>query len=300
MSDQSSVNSNQLSVVSAQLLTASEEFFEAVTRGNQRAKMERLIRPLEIGLRRAFREQGSLLARKFRGVKRFFAEGSDPFQQHDAWLNLKFSEAVPPSEFNAIWAEVQLATVKIFATPIDAAVAKALEYGGLAMIAELGMGIKFDLKNPRAVDYLKDYGADLVKGINETTRDILQTLVTQAADEGWSYKKTAEAIIARFEDFAVGKPQAHIDSRAHLIAVTETGNAYEQGNMIVAKNLQDAGLTMEKAWSTVGDSKVSAGCVANEAEGWIALEQSHASGHQRPLRFPGCRCEERYRRKKDE
>lgn len=281
------------------LLDALDEFEEAITRGNQRKKMERLIRPLEIAMRKGFREQGSLVARKLRQVKRFFAEGGDPFKQHDAWMNMQFSEALPPSEFNKIWAEVTLETVKVFSLPIDAAVAKALEYGGLAMIAELGMQLKFDLKNPRAVDYLREYGADLVKGINETTRDTLQTLITQAAEEGWSYKRTAEAIIERFEEFGVGRPQDHIDSRAHLIAVTETGNAYEEGNRIIAKDLQDAGVEMEKAWDTVEDDKVSAGCQENEAAGWIKIDQAFPSGHQRPLRFPGCRCECRYRRKKD-
>ncbi len=279
---------------------AYDDFEEAVTRGNQRKKMERLIQPLETALRKAFREQGSLVGRKFRQVKHFFSEAGDPFERHNAWLNLKFSEALPASEFNLIWSQVQMETVKLFAAPIDAAVAKALEYGGIAMLGELGMKVRFDLKNPRAVDYLKNYGADLVKGINESTRNTLQTLITQAADEGWSYKRTAEAIIDRFEEFAVGRPQAHIDSRAHLIAVTETGNAYEEGNRVVAKDLQDAGLTMEKSWSTVGDSKVSEGCIANEADGWIAIDQAHASGHQRPLRFPGCRCEERYRVKKEQ
>lgn len=281
------------------LINALDEFEEAVTRGNQRKKMERLIRPLEIAMRKAFREQGSLLARKLRQVKRYFTEGGDPFKQHDAWLNMQFSEALPPSELNKIWAEVTLETAKLFSLPIDAAVAKALEYGGIAMIGELGMNMKWDLKNPRAVQYLKDYGAAQVTNINETTRNYLQTLITQATEEGWSYKRTAEAIIARFEEFAVGKPQAHIDSRAHLIAVTETGNAYEEGNRIIAKDLQDAGIEMEKYWDTVGDDKVSEGCIQNEATGWIKIDQEFPSGHQRPLRFPGCRCECRYRRKKE-
>lgn len=293
-SNQSSVSSDQSPVVDAAV-----DLLEAVTRGGQRSKMERLIRPLEIALRKAFREQGNLTTRKMRQVKRFFTEG-DPWKQHGDWLNMKFSEALPPSEMEAIWAQVQLESVKLFAAPIDAAVAKAVEYGGMAMLAELSVKVSFSLKNPRAEDYLRDYGADLVKGINETTREYLQTLITQATEEGWSYKRTAEAIIERFEEFAVGKPQAHIDSRAHLIAVTETGNAYEEGNRIVAKDLQDAGLTMEKSWSTVGDSKVSDGCIANEADGWIGIDQAHTSGHQRPLRFPGCRCEERYRRKKEQ
>jgi hypothetical protein len=279
------------------LIHALDEFEEAITRGNQRKRMERLIRPLEIAMRRAFREQGSLLARKLRQVKRYFAEGGDPFKQHDAWLNMRFDEALPPTEFLRIWSEVGLETMKYFSQPIDAAVAKALTYGGAAMIAELGMKLSFDLKNPRAAQYLRDYGVMQVRGINETTRQYLQTLINTATEEGWSYKRTAEAIIERFEEFGVGKPQAHIDSRAHLIAVTETGNAYEEGNRIVAKDLQDAGIEMEKAWDTVGDDKVSEGCQENEAAGWIRIDQEFPSGHQRPLRFPGCRCECRYRMK---
>ncbi|MBL8107890.1 MAG: hypothetical protein JNJ72_20145, partial [Anaerolineales bacterium] len=72
------------------LSAAVQEFQEAVSRAGMRKRMERGIRPLEIALRKAFREQGNLLARKLRQVKRFFAEGGDPFAQHDAWLNSKF------------------------------------------------------------------------------------------------------------------------------------------------------------------------------------------------------------------
>jgi len=288
------MNSDSLSVIGE----LTDDLLEAVSRASGRKKMERLIHPLEIDLRKAFRKQGSLLASKLRQVKRFFTEGGDPFKQHNAWLNLKFNEALPPDEFNMIWAQVQIETVKLFSVPLDAAVTKALELGGIAMLGEVGIKVRFDLANPRAVDYLTDYGAELVKKIDETTKSILQTLITQAGEEGWSYKRTAEAIIERFEEFGIGKPQEHIDSRAHLIAVTETGNAFEEGNRIVVKNLQDAGIEMEKSWSTVGDGKVSDGCVANEADGWIGVDQPHTSGHQRPLRFPGCRCEERYRRKK--
>lgn len=284
-------------VSSGQLSEAVDAFEEAMRRGNQRKKMERLIRPLEIDLRKAFRQQGGLLAKKLRQVKRYFVEVGDPFKQHDAWLNMQFVEALPPSEFNVIWVQVTLETLKLFSVPIDKAVAKALELGGMAMLAELGMTANFALDNPRAVLYLKNYGAQQVAGINETTQKILQNLIIQAGEEGWSYKKTGEAIIEQFEEFGVGRPQDHIDSRAHLIAVTELGNGYEEGNLLVAQDLQSAGIPMEKSWSTVGDGKVSEGCIQNEADGWIAIDQAHASGHQRPLRFPGCRCEERYRSK---
>jgi predicted ABC-type ATPase len=57
---------------------------------------------------------------------------------------------------------------------------------------------------------------------------------------------------------------------------------------------------MEKKWSTTGDNRVSELCLVNEDESWIGINQPHASGHMMPLRFPGCRCAELYRRKKDQ
>jgi len=130
-----------------------------------------------------------------------------------------------------------------------------------------------------------------VTKITETTREFINTIMVQSANEGWSYDQTAEALTQRFQEFAIGKPQSHIDSRAHLIAVTEAGNASLEGQMIVARDLQDAGIEMEKSWSTVGDDKVTEGCLENEAAGWIALNKEFPSGHMRPLRFPGCRCD---------
>jgi len=287
---------------------AYEEFQEAIRRGVQRKKMERLVRPLEIAMRRAFRAQGNKVVQKMNQARRFFAEGernaegasqdgsrADAIRPNDAPLR----EGLPPGEAEKVWAQTHLETSKYFIGPIEATVEKALKLGGMAMLGEMGMKVAFDLKNPRAVNYLRDYGAKLVTKINETTRETLQGLVTQGAEEGWSYKRTASEIISRFEEFAVGKPQEHIDSRAHLIAITETGNAYEEGNRIVAKDLQDAGIEQEKFWSTVGDDKVSDGCRENEEAGWIGIDEEFPSGHQRPLRFPGCRCLANYRMKKE-
>ena len=33
------------------------------------------------------------------------------------------------------------------------------------------------------------------------------------------------------------------------------------------------------------------GCDENAAAGWLPLAAAFPSGHQRPLRFPGCRCD---------
>lgn len=268
------------------------ELDEAVKRGATKAKAERMVRPLDLAMRKGFRQQGSLFVRKLRSMKAKFSESSgDPFAAHAERLNATFSEAITPADWQLAWYETEQATVKLFSAPVDKAVKKALEIGAVAQIADLALGIKWNLKNPRALAYLDNYGAAMVAGVNDTTKQILQTLISKAAEEGWSYQRTAEAITERFEQFAVGKPQEHIDSRAHLVAVTEIGNAYAEGNLIVARDLAEAGIGVEKYWSTVGDGNVSDDCRKNEEADWIDINDVFPSGDQRPLRFPGCRCD---------
>lgn len=284
-----------------EVMAAIEELEEATRMAKSKRRVEPLMRRLELSLRKAFREQGRLFVR---GLSKFADRfGAVVVERSLASAfgddaRVKLEESVTPVEWMFVFYATTQKTNVLFARPIQKAVEAALKAGALAMMATVGMKASFDLANPRAVKYLQDYGARMVTKIDDTTRAYLQTLITQATHEGWSYKRTAEAIIERYQDFAVGRPQAHIDSRAHLVAVTETGNAYVEGNLQVAQELAAAGIEMEKYWSTVGDDKVSDGCRENEAAGWIGLDQTFPSGHQRPLRFPGCRCDLLTRRKK--
>jgi hypothetical protein len=299
ISDQSSVISVQslaLLEESEDLLRAAEEFVEAVARSKKMKRKEQQIRRLELALRKAFREQGRQFERGLRKFKDRFGPTPVPSPNSES-TNLergdgvKLRESILPTEWMFVFYAVAQKTLTLFSKPIDAAVQASLLAGALEEIASLGAGISFNLENPSAVAYLEQYGAKMVKKINETTRDYIQTIIEQATKEGWSYDRIAEALTERYKEFAIGKPQAHIDSRAHLIAVTETGNAYAEGQLQAAQELEAAGLDMEKSWDTVGDDKVSEGCQGNAAVGWIKLDASFPSGHQRPLRFPGCRCD---------
>lgn len=197
-------------------------------------------------------------------------------------------------DFEALYWDAAGMTEMLFTTPMERAASRGLSLGARNMAIRLGLRGSFSLTNPRAVAYLRAHGADLVSKINETTRDDLRRIVEQAVSEGWSYNQTALEISTRYREFAVGKPQEHIDSRAHLVAITEAGNAYEEGAYIQVAELQADGLSVKKSWSTIGDDRVSAECAANGAEGWIDFDQAHSSGDMHPLRFPGCRCDELY------
>lgn len=142
----------------------------------------------------------------------------------------------------------------------------------------------FTLDNPRAVAWFSQHGGSLsyIKDIQGTSKDQLQTLITQSLDEGWSYNQTAKEIKSKFSDMST--------NRAKLIAQNEAAQAYEAGNRGFIDGLSDLGVVMVKKWMNSEDDKVSAGCKTNTAAGWIPLNQAFPSGHQHPTRHPKCRC----------
>lgn len=262
-----------------------ERLIEAIS---VRAKWRTLRRPLTAGERsvgRVFRRQGTLFMEGFGALRGRFSEG-------------RLVEAITEDDWLRIWDETSGETFDLFFETLRTIMEQGMTIGAAVQIASAQVDYAFDLRNPRAVAYIEQFGAQRVTQINETTRSEIHSIVQQGTAEGWSYDRVARAINRRFREFAVGRPQQHIDSRGHLVAVTELGNAYEAGNAIVIDDLIAGGLAMEKKWLTVGDDRVSAGCQANQAEGWIPYAQAFVSGHQRPLRFPGCRCTALYRRQR--
>lgn len=150
-------------------------------------------------------------------------------------------------------------------------------------IARPGVNISFNLKNLPAIAYVKDHGEELLTDFDKKIRSKLNNLLIKATDEGWSYKRTAEAITEKF-------PNIKYD-QAVQTAIYVTGNAFEQSNLSVAHEMQSAGLQMVKYWSTAGDDHVCENCKMNENAGWISLNSPFPSGHQRPLAHDGCRCD---------
>ena len=248
----------------------------AMTRKAAARKRARLEATLQRAMAKAFRAQGRAFVRELGAVRSTY-----PIAEAARWGDwvAKFDKAVA-------------ATVQLFTGPIDAATTSAVLLGAKAMLGTLKASISFDLKNPRAVAWLAENpAAERVTMITETTRGYIAALVDRAVEDGASYNELARRITDRYEEMAAGKPQLHIDSRAHLIAVTEVGEAYSAGNLMAGQALEDDGIPMEKAWDTVGDGRVSDGCDENAAAGWLPLADAFPSGHQRPLRFPGCRCD---------
>jgi uncharacterized protein with gpF-like domain len=258
------------------LADAIDRLIEVNTALRQSRALSKPEQRLERAMRRAFLAQRRLFLTRFARLERSFPPELREAAESD-WLPL-FDQAA-------------LETVQVFQKPLSEFTARALESAMIGAIADLGIDDAFDLTHPLAVDFMAKHGADRVTAINSTTRDYLRTILTQAAEEGWSYDKTARAIRTRYADFSV--------KRARNIAVYELGDAYVEGTMVVARDLQGAGLEMQKKWISASDSKVRTDHRANDAEGWIPLDDVFQSGHDRPPTDSGCRCSLGTRRKPD-
>jgi SPP1 gp7 family putative phage head morphogenesis protein len=222
-------------------------------------------------------------------MKAFFLKQGQLFLKEFTKFQSEFSEA-SGDIIDKIFGKVDKLTGASLAAIIEKGTGKALTQALGDMKSKFGSEISLTLKNPRAVKFIATNGAAKVTMINDTTREYIQTVLTEGLEQGWSYAKTAKAIKDRFAEFAIGAPQEHIRSRAELVAVTESANAYGQGNLMFAQEMQDAGLTMEKSWLTVGDDRVSEICQENEDAGWISVDDQFPSGDDAEPAHPSCRC----------
>lgn len=227
--------------------------------------------------------------------KRFIQQGKDVARVVERLARLVEAEG---DTFDSVFDSAALDTSSSMLEDLTTAVVQTFVTGGAHVIADLGIKLAFDLTNPRATAYSKAYGADQISGIDEESKAQIRRLVTEGVSVGESYDSIAKKIRQRYREFAAPAPQQHIRSRAHLVAITELGNAYQAGNLAGVKAITDTGIEMEKRWATVGDDRVSEGCQANEDQGWIDIDEPFDSGDDAPLRFPGCRCHLQYQRKR--
>ena len=267
-------------------MTPLRDLLESIVTLTKIWKRDRALKPIETKLARqmakAFRAHRAVFMREFERVgPRILGEAS----------------TLPAIE-GALEAAYQ-ATLADFLAPIEEAAGAAIAAAAKHRVAEFGVSFAFDLKNPRAVSGHQERRRPQP---SPTSTRPPATRSPGSCAKGWRTATTIRRwpgqIVAKYDEFAVRvTTAAHIRNRAELIAVTEAAEAYETGNRLVIDEMTAVGLEMEMSWSTVGDERVSEGCIANAAVGWIPVDQLFPSGHQHPPRFPGCRCATLYRRR---
>lgn len=200
------------------------------------------------------------------------------------------AEAIGPDDLNDPFDHVAGNTSGPLIRRLDLELPRAVEAGGNSANLDLSIEGAFDVGHPDAVSWLDGRGADRVAKINDTTRARMRTILSNAADEGWSWQRTARKIEQTFQGFSAPSTLKHLRTRAELVAVTELAEAYEEGARIVRDGLSKQGLAVEVSWLTVGDDRVDPHCLANAGVGWIPADESFPSGVSAPPDHPGCRC----------
>jgi Phage Mu protein F like protein len=136
----------------------------------------------------------------------------------------------------------------------------------------------FDHANTRAADYAGTRSAELVKDIQESTRNRLRDVITYGLNEGLMRDDIIDMIM----------DQSFSEDRATLIADTEVAMANGQGALAGYKEAKAAGVKLKKVW--ICDDDPCDICEENQSQGPIEVDAEFDSGDDAEIAHPGCRC----------
>ncbi len=135
------------------------------------------------------------------------------------------------------------------------------------------LGIDLAVANAQVNEFISSYAFDLVKGINSTSRKVIQGALD-------SYF-TGATTIGEVQTQLIGTFGA---SRAEAISVTEITRAFSAGQTSVINGLEDIGLGTVEVWNTNNDDLVCPTCEPLndkvKGKGWDSPPPAHVR----------CRC----------
>lgn len=141
---------------------------------------------------------------------------------------------------------------------------------GYAKATETDLAGAWDVTSAEASSWAEDHAGELVKGIDEVSRERLRTLIAaSAANPEATKQELADQIVGLFDDMA--------PERADLIAVTESATAANIGNLTGYGSF--GGRYVEVSDGTSSDSE----CALANGQIWT-IDDAMAN----PLQHPRC------------
>jgi hypothetical protein len=132
--------------------------------------------------------------------------------------------------------------------------------------------VNWGMIDQRAADWAKKYSYELVKDINDTSRDRLQTLVSDFFEKGQAIEDLNNALVEEYGAY-----------RAGLISITEVTRASVEGEKDIVDEIEkDSSLEMVPTFNTENDDIVCDDCGP--------LNQQEVEDDDFPPLHPGCRC----------
>ena len=146
----------------------------------------------------------------------------------------------------------------------------------------------FDHANTRAADYASQRSAELIKDIDESTRNMLRTKIADGLRSG----AMRDDIIADIMDGDIFS-----EARATKIADYEVGVATGAGAQAGRDEAVKAGVELDKGWFC--DENPCEDCQENQDAGWIPNDEEFPSGDMAEIAHNGCKCHTESRVKDD-
>lgn len=191
---------------------------------------------------------------------------------------------------------------------------QSLVRGGKTINIELDLAILYNVKNKEAIKWIKNKeifetapvespqwtkARDFLRlsnyrgNIDYTTKEKIKKILIKAAEEGYSYQKTAQLIIEQ------GEAGVFTQARAEAIASNEIRVAYEEGKKQVmdkAYERYSGERDVTKKWLTTGDERVRESHAKNGSDDWIEYKKnfSGTAEFNAPSSEFGCRCVTQY------
>lgn len=182
----------------------------------------------------------------------------------------------PPNPNNVsaeVWGEIETLLRGAIVPELEATFMAAAE----ATAAEVGIGFAFDVVNTNAATWANNYGFELVRGINDNSRRMLQESIGGFFETPLTNQQLQEKLGRIFGP-----------RRSEAISITEVTRAATQGELSavreIAATLREGGLQPVAIWITANDSLTCVVCgprnEKRQGDGWTDPPPAH----------PRCRC----------
>ena len=148
-------------------------------------------------------------------------------------------QVVPPAVY---WTAERKALTAALLPAIEVVVMSGAEAAVAELEAVMGIGVDWALINEAALEWARTYTFDLVKGVTETSRNLLQTQLANWVEAGEPLPK----MWARLEPI-------YGPVRAEMIGTTEVTRAFAQGNELAWR---ESRVISGKEWHTAVDERV--------------------------------------------
>ena len=147
---------------------------------------------------------------------------------------------------------------------------------GQKTLKQLGISAKFSLTNEPIIDYYVRRQDLIITSVDNTTKSFLANQITKGLNQGLSVGEMVKEIRSQYKDFT--------DYRAERIVRTETQKTAGDMSWRTAKYNGS-----EQKHSIIG-GRACEDCIANDAEGWIPMNESFSSGDMTEPFHPNCMC----------